>query len=120
MNPSRDLCNRAPSPDLFPMKTGNASSIPLLAQIDAMLLAAPNLSQFAENFANWLRARYERRAIDETPWYSTVIGKWQKIMDLFLAELRPEIARVSNAFKNAAEYHGMDVVIATYEATFPA
>lgn len=110
----------APLPDLFPMKTGNASSIPLLAQIDAMLLAAPNLSQFAENFANWLRARYERRAIDETPWYSTVIGKWQKIMDLFLAELRPEIARVSNAFKNAAEYHGMDVVIATYEATFPA
>jgi hypothetical protein len=110
----------SPLPNLFPMRTGGISSIPVLTEIDGLLMAAPNLSQFAENLANWLRAKYEARAMRDAPWYTTVIGKWERMIDLFTADLRPEIARVSHVFKQAAEYHGMDVVIATYEATFPA
>lgn len=109
-----------PLPDLFPMRTGNRSSIPVLAEMDGLLLAAPNLSQYTENLAKWLRARYEKRALEDIAWYSTVIGKWSRILELWFAELRPELALVTHAFKHSAEYHGMDVVIASYEATFPA
>ncbi|SIT09342.1 hypothetical protein [Paracoccus saliphilus] len=107
---------------LFPMQNANGKSrVPLLAELDGMLLASATISQFAERLLHWLKQRYGERALDDLPWYGqNVISQWVRIWNMFMADLRPEIALVTDAFLHSAEYHGMDVVIATYEASFPA
>jgi len=50
----------------------------------------------------------------ENPW--TIVGTYENMGALMLAEVEPELALVSELFMHAAEYHGMDFVIATYEA----
>lgn len=109
-------------PNLFPvasqtLKPGGPSSIPVLSALDAMLLASPTLSQFGTRFVAWLNARYRAEVMRvDNPW--TIVGIYQGMFRLLAAELAPEQALVTDLFKHAAEYHGMDVVIATYDSIY--
>lgn len=109
--------------NLFPvqqqtLKPGAPSAIPVLSALDQMLGSSPNLSQFGTRFGQWLNQRYRAAVIRENdPWH--VGSLYTGMFDRFRTETGPELALVGELFAHAAEYHGMDVVIATYESMHP-
>ena len=109
--------------NLFPvqqqtLKPGAASAIPVLSALDQMLGSSPSLAQFGTRFGQWLNQRYRATVMRENnPWH--VGSLYTGMFDRLMAELAPELALVGELFAHSAEYHGMDVVIATYEAMHP-
>lgn len=110
-------------PNLFPvqqqtLKPGAPSAIPVLSALDQMLGSSPSLSQFGTRFGVWLNQRYRATVQrEDSPW--TIKGVYEGMINRLMADLAPELALVGELFAHAAEYHGMDVVIATYESMHP-
>lgn len=105
-------------PNLFPVSRQTLdpaadSTIPVLSAIDGMLMSSPSVTQFGTRFAEWLNTRYRERANADNPW--TIVGTYENMGALMLAEVEPELALLGDLFLHSAEYHGMDFVIATYE-----
>lgn len=107
-------------PNLFPvgnqtLRPGAPSNMPILTQLDSMLASSPSLAQFGTRFAQWLNTRYRATVErEDRPW--TIKGLYEGMANRLTAEVQPELALLTDLFAHAAEYHGMDVVIATYES----
>ena len=104
-------------PDLFPV---SHDVIPILSHLDGMLRTSPSITEFGSRFLEWLNERYREAVVDDLPWYGGAI--WTVYADMFdrmMVELEPELALLEGRFTHSAEYHGMDVVIATYETAVP-
>lgn len=117
-------------PVLFPIEDQTADPtytdrFPLLLEIDGMLSSAPNIGQFGSQFLEWLNERYRAQAIqnnrdsEEGYWFPERIDRtYTEIGNLFLAELEPEIDALLHIVGNSVTFHGMDYVIAAYDAKY--
>jgi hypothetical protein len=104
-------------PNLFPIGSQTlqpGGDTPIVLAIDGMLQSSPTLSQFGTRFGRWLNDRYRARAEEMGFW--TIKGLYENMLGLLMEELEPEMTLLTDVFLHAAEYHSMEVVIATYEA----
>lgn len=119
-------------PVLFPIEDqtadpGYTEEFPLLLEIDGMLASSPNIGQFGSRFLEWLNERYRAEAIqnnrdsEEGYWFPDRIDRtYTEIGNLFTAELEPEIDVLLHIVGKSVEFHGMDYVIAAYDAKYGA
>ena len=97
------------------------STIPVLTALDSMLQSSSSMTQFGTRFAQWLNERYRTGAeAIASRWGSTIYSLYRDMGGLMMAEIEAEKALLTELFAYAAEYHGMDVVIASYEAANPS
>lgn len=120
-SPGGDLGAKSSAlPNLFPvhmqaLRPSSVSAMPVLSALDQMLASSPSIAQFGSRFGQWLNARYRRAVIaEDRPW--TIVGIYEGMFDRMMSEMQPELDLLTDLFMHSAEYHGMDVVIATYEA----
>jgi len=103
---------------LFPIQEQNAvpmpkpDGFPLITAIDNLLSPCHDANTFITNFLSFLNDHYgaEARRQNRTP-----IGSYKDIIENFMEDIKPELKVVELLMGLSSEYHGMDVVIASYE-----
>jgi len=104
---------------LFPIGYQNATAMPrlngfpLVNMLDNFFHNSHNMSDVVTQFLRFLNERYGERARDAS-W--TFVGSYEKMIERFISALQPEIDVIMLLMGLSAEYHGMDIVIASYEA----
>jgi len=104
-------------PILFPLNKQEimpplANGTPIIDALDDILSSSPNLGVFATDFFEFLNDRYGEEA-RKNNW--TPVGTYQEIVKKFLEELEPETKMLIPVMALSNAYHGMDIVIASYE-----
>lgn len=117
-------------PNLFPIEDQTfvpeyTGDFPILTLIDNMLIASGDVGRFASRFLEWLNATYREQAVrnnrdsDEDYWFPERIDRtYTEMMRLLMEELDPEIDALMKIVAMCVNYHGMDYVIAAYDAKF--
>lgn len=109
--------------NLFPVQSQTLvpsapKGFPVLTAIDGLLAGSTTATQFGTAFAKWLNTTYRQRALSNLSnnWFQPIWQIYQEMGRLLLEDADPEIKALTDIMKAAAEYHGMDVVIATYDS----
>lgn len=120
-------------PKLFPIEQQTRVSeyrgdFPILTAIDGMLSSSGgDIGRFATRFLDWMNQRYRARAIrnnrdsEEDFWFPERIDRtYREMGNLLMEELDPEIDALMKIVLEAVKFHGMDYVIAAYDARYGA
>ncbi len=107
-------------PSIFPIKSQKVDKsyngdFPLLSQIDALLNSSSSVNEFADLFVKWIQDRYRPPQTD----YTTIVHQFQDLSKAFLADFDEEQSALLECINASVAYHGMDYVIATYDAQYP-
>lgn len=117
-------------PNLFPVEDQTrvveySGDFPILRMIDNMLIASGDIGRFATRFLGWLNETYRDQAIrnnrdsDENFWFPERIDRtYTEMMRLLMEDLDPEIDALLKIVETSVAYHGMDYVIAAYDAKY--
>jgi len=104
-------------PILFPIDAQNVAlppekGFPVIQAIDGILNASPDIGTLATGLFDFLNERYGKAARQKSnyPWES-----YQEMLTQFKEEITPELKVLEPVLALCAAYHGMDVVISSYE-----
>lgn len=122
--PPHDLSTRRALPQLFPLEDqtlvdGGAEAFETVMMVDEVLQAATSGVNFADRLLRRFNTLYRDRAYerleetDTTGWVWNVYGA---MVDEFREDFEPELAHIITLGQTTVKYHGMPVVIASYEA----
>lgn len=102
---------------VVPAYTGNLRT---LRELDDMLSGASSVQDFGERALRWLNENYREQATANLgdQWIITVVELYKEMARLLMEDLQPEIDVATQVMLAAVDYHGMDYVIASYEAEY--
>jgi len=104
-------------PILFPIDQQNAmpppkNGFPIIMALDGILNASPDIGILATRFFEFLNDRYGKEARDNNWMFWNT---YKEMFEKFIEELKLEIEVIIPVLALCSAYHGMDVVIASYE-----
>lgn len=111
-------------PFLFPLDAqtvtpGGADAFPTITMVDKELQSATDAMDFVEKLLTQFNALYRDRAKESVDkgWFGvyTIKALYEEMVELFLKDFDPEMAALTKLGHNAVTYHGMPVVIASYD-----
>jgi len=103
---------------LFPIEKQNVTAMPrpdgfpLITTLDNFFQSSFDISDVLTKLLKFLNNRYGEaaRKISDTP-----LDTYKKMLEYFMNDVRPELDVIALIMSLSSEYHGMDIVIASYE-----